>query len=166
MAKRPKKRHDGGATPPAASGAPATDLDEIVATLRASRCDYCLSPIEVVRPNDAWAYSRDEFEYMLARAGVKYDDVVFTWYCTGCDNFSIVGTDFEEQWLDSEDEPMECSACSAPALYPIDPAQAALKDRAQYLALKKKYGAVALLSGKAGHCQECNAVEFFTPAAS
>ena len=137
------------------------DLDEIVATLKASRCDYCLSPIDVVRPNDAWAYSKDEIIFMLDRAGKKYADIVFAWYCTGCDNFSIVGTDFEEQWFDSDDDAMECPTCRATAAHFLDPAQAALKDREQYLNLKKVHGADAMLSGEAMACSECDAVEFF-----
>ena len=161
MARRLKSESAGaGPGPDGASGAPS-ELDEIVATLRESRCDYCLSPIDVVRPNDAWAHNRVEFEYMLARAGVEYADVVFAWYCTQCDNFSIVGTDFDEQWLDSEDDAMECAKCSAAAEYRVDPAQAALKDRAKYLAMKKEFGAEAMLSGEAVHCTACGAVDFF-----
>lgn len=161
MAKRVKKHPDGGAAPSDAAAGPGTDLDEVVATLRSSRCDYCLSPIEVTRSNDAWAESTDEISFMLNRAGKKYDDIVFAWYCTECDNFSIVGTDFEEQWLDSADDPMQCEACSAVALHTIDPAQGALKDRPTYLALKKEYGADALLNGGATYCQQCETVEFF-----
>lgn len=160
MVKRSRSRASSDG-PPADLGPGDAQFDELVATLKATSCGYCLSPVEWVRPVDAWNADRDAIEYMLKRAGAEYADIVFTWYCTGCENFSIVGETFEEQWLDSEDDPMPCEECHALAVNPVDPAQIAVLDRARYLAAKRDHGAEALLSGTATLCDACGAIGLF-----
>ncbi|GAA4893408.1 hypothetical protein GCM10025789_08220 [Tessaracoccus lubricantis] len=120
-------------------------------------CDYCETTVEWLDPESLRARDPQSFDELLDREGIDADEIIMSWDCPECGNFSVMGEDFELQWLDPVPQ---CPECDSYEVNVIDPAQVAHLDRARYLELKKQVGAQALLAGDALQCLSCGTISF------
>lgn len=180
MTKRPKRHQLTGAPPlqsvepaavPVESPSTAEDdtdadlfaddplFDELIRDLGEQVCEYCSSPVQWMEPETLMETYPDEVDGFLVEVNVDPDDILLSWMCTECPNFSIVGEHFEHQFLDLEGT-FSCSECGA-TTEPIDPAQGSHLDREGYLRAKREFGAQALLEGWAQRCLSCGHVDYY-----
>ncbi|HJE51496.1 MAG TPA: hypothetical protein K8V15_05895 [Tessaracoccus flavescens] len=125
----------------------------------AQRCEMCGSHVDWMAFEDL--HAEDPASTMEALGDFSPDEVLYAWRCGDydCPNFSLLGADFEVQWMDSTYAIIPCAKCGGDTEY-LDPAQASHIDRAGYLAAKKKFGAEKVLDGEALHCPACGAVQY------
>ncbi len=120
-------------------------------------CDYCEAPVQWMDPADLEDAEPDTFAQLVHRYGINPEEIILSWECTECGNFSISGDDFEVQWLD---QPPQCLECDSYDVAVLDPAQLFHLDKEQYLATKRAVGAAVLLRGDVVHCRECAAAHW------
>ncbi|MDO5676180.1 MAG: hypothetical protein Q4G35_01595 [Propionibacteriaceae bacterium] len=132
-------------------------MQEILRLMNERVCDYCESEITWVEPSNLRSRDPQSFNEVLDRDRIEADSIIMAWECTECENFALIGEDYEVQWLDI---PLECTGCQSRQVEVIDPAQAVHINRERYLDAKKKVGAQRLLNGEAHHCLDCGLVAF------
>lgn len=136
------------------------EAQQLLKLMAQRTCDYCDAPVRWCDPDDIAGKDPGSFDEVLAREGIDYGQIEMAWECTSCENFSLLGTDFETQWLDT---PAQCPHCDSYNVNVLDPARVASIDRARYLEMKRKVGAQALLDSDAHQCLDCGVIEFYAP---
>lgn len=133
------------------------EMEELLRLMSERVCDYCDGEITWVDPANLRSRDPQSFNEVVDRDRIDATDLIMAWECTECENFALIGEDYEVQWLDI---PLECTGCQSRSVEVLDPAQGAHIDRERYLDAKRKIGARALLNGEAHHCLDCGLLAF------
>ncbi|AQP45381.1 hypothetical protein [Tessaracoccus flavus] len=134
-------------------------LEEFIRDMSLQTCDYCASPVQWIEPEELIETYPAEVDDVLFDLDLDVGDILMSWVCTECPNFSIIGEDFESQYLDIQGD-VPCLECEA-TTQAIDPAQASHLDREGYLKAKREFGAQAVLDGYAQRCPGCGNVDYY-----
>ncbi|WP_040283351.1 hypothetical protein [Tessaracoccus massiliensis] len=132
-------------------------MQEILQAMASRVCDYCESGISWLDPAELRKRNPEPFDELVTRDLIEPDHVIMAWACDSCENFSLIGEDFEVQWMDSA---LECSQCGSSKVELVDPAQTVHIDRQHYLDSKKLLGVAVLLNSTAEHCLDCGSVAY------
>ncbi|MBB1482679.1 hypothetical protein H5392_02240 [Tessaracoccus sp. MC1865] len=133
------------------------EAQKILQLMSEKVCDYCEAPVTWLDPTDLRAADPQSFDELVDRYGIDPEAILMCWDCPECGNFSLMGDDFEVQWLDATPQ---CPECDSYQVEVIDPARVAHLDRARYLEWKKQVGVQALLDGDAVQCHDCGVLSF------